>query len=211
METKSINNTGIYDKFFIELKNNYNITLEQFKDYDFQKCGKLVWNYEGEHYELDDYFSHYFSDKQIIQLLPRIKEIILKISRCICKVNIVHISLLYSKSQDILLPIGKCCNGNYNPNGYKKFCSLCDKEHFNRKDNICTKCRNENKSMLYKRCQKCGVRKEKNKYFWCMQCINDNPNKKTYNTCNLCNQPKKEDTFKACFTCNNKLKIIKNK
>ena len=117
------NDTGIYDKFFVKLHKDHNITLEQFKEYNLQKCGKLIWDYEDGGYELDDYFSHYFSDKQIIMLLPRIKEIMLNTSRCICKVNIVHIPLLYSKSQDILLPIGKCCNRNYNPNGDKKFCS----------------------------------------------------------------------------------------
>ena len=102
------------------------------------------------------------------------KLFLLFLFHCICKVNITHISLrlLYSKSQDILLLIGKCCNNNYNPNG-NKLSSLCNKEHFNRKDNVCAKCRNENNAKLYKRYQNSGVRKEKNKYFWCMQIHNN--------------------------------------
>ena len=155
-ETKSVkleylkyNDTGMYDKFFIELQKKFNITLEQFKDFDFQKCGKLEWNYELERYLLDPFFKHYFNNKQIINLLSRVKEIECTTTHCICNVRIIHIPLLYSKSQDILLPIGKCCNDNYNPNGSKKFCSLCNVQHKNRKDNICKKCRIENKLHLF--------------------------------------------------------------
>ena len=51
---------------FCWIKKIYNITLEQCKDYDFQKCGNFEWNDEEERYELDHSFSYYFDDKQII-------------------------------------------------------------------------------------------------------------------------------------------------
>ena len=211
LECLKYNDTGIYDKFFIELKQKFDITLEQFIAFDFQKCGKLKWNYELERYILDPFFKLYFNDKQIINLVSRIKEIECKVKHCICNVRIIHIPLLYSKSQDILLPIGKCCNDSYNPNGAKKFCSLCNVEHKNRKDNICKKCRNENKPILYKKCKKCGIKKEKNIYIWCLECLKENQNKKLFHVCNLCNNTKKEDTFKNCYTCNEKIKNIRNK
>ncbi len=131
----------------LNLKKKFNIALEQFIDFDFQKCGMELWT--GKIHSRP-FFQTLFNDKQIINLLSRIEEIECKIKHCICNVKIIHIPLLYSKPQDILLPIGKCCNDSYNPNGGKKFCSLCNVEHKNRKDNICKKCRNENKPIFYK-------------------------------------------------------------
>jgi len=199
------NDTGIYDNFFYHLEKDYKITLEQFKEYDFKKCGKLKSNHENGTHRYNKYFTNYFTDEEIIQLSSRLTEIKNQ-RRCICQVKISLKLLLYSKSQNILLGIGSCCNENFNPNGNKTFCSLCSKEHQNKNDNVCNECRERN---FFKKCKKCGSKKTYDKYAWCIPCMNSNTNKKMFTECSACHQPKNEDTFTRCFKCNMELKNLK--
>ena len=54
-------------------------------------------------------------------------------TNCICDKDIIKNCFIYSKSEDILLNIGKCCNKRFNTNDIKKYCEGCGIHHKNKK------------------------------------------------------------------------------
>jgi hypothetical protein len=127
----------LYYKFYEGLKEKYNISKEQFNQYNFKYCGKFKPDIDEEtkqlilpndnqelfplyNYGIDSYFFIFFSYKEIIKLKP----MILYKSRCICDIKIKKNYFIYSRSQDIFLIIGSCCNKRFNENGNKKFCLM---------------------------------------------------------------------------------------
>jgi hypothetical protein len=221
-------NDNLYKKFYDELEKDYSVTKEQFIEYDFKFCGicdppkETYFNKYGKECiryiegsipnvgeQLFPYRSSYFKKKHPTKYIDEItfKLIVGKFiykRECICKHYIVCNCFIYSKSQDILLNIGKCCNERFNENSTKRFCELCGEHHKNRKNNFCDDCR----KTLFSKCGKCKKSKNLDKYRWCFQCSNNNNNnvKKTYDFCSMCMEPKiteNDKQYKNCYNCNN--------
>jgi hypothetical protein len=189
----------LYKKFYEGLYEKYNITKEQFNEYNFikragsNKNGKL---------SKDTYLRN--SPIELLELIPRMK----RVNECVCKVKILYNCFIYSETQDIMLVIGSCCNKNYTKNKNKRFCSKCGVEHKNRVDNICNDCRKEENQLIIKKCKKCKEPKNYDKYPYCIECGTSG---KLYNKCSECKNNKKEDSYTRCFSCNMQLKKIKTK
>ena len=219
MEEKNILAKNLlYKKFYDGLK-QYNISKQQFHDYNFQYCGKfkppknecniyvipqnneqLLYKYRD---EINYYFFQYFSNFEILKLTPQV----LYKSNCICGIKIIKNYFIYSRSQDMFLIIGSCCNKQFNENGNKKFCFKCGIEHKNRSNNLCKDCRKiEKYKTKFNQCSDCGINKKEDKFPQCFKCGNIGKELKTYIQCNKCNKPKTKNTFQTCYTCYNNKK-----
>ena len=215
---------NLYYKFYEELKDKYNITKEQFIQYNFIFCG--IYKPPTETY-IDDNGNE--CERYIKHLIPKEGELLFPTTNfeihptkcidgrlfkilshrfiykynCICDKSIIKNCFIYSVSQDILLNIGKCCNKRFNENDTKRFCEMCGIHHRNTKNNFCNECRKK----LYNKCKKCKEDKKLDKYKWCWTCSKgiDNNNNIYYN-CSICLKPKtneNEKKYKKCFDCRN--------
>jgi hypothetical protein len=212
---------NLYYKFYEELNRKYEITKEEFIAYDFICCG--IYKPPTEKYT-DEYGDEH--ERYILELIPKkneklfptkyflkhptkfIDETLFKIlaprfvyqTKCICDKDIIMNCFIYSKSGDILLNIGKCCNKRFNENDVKRFCEVCGVHHKNTKNNYCNECRQN----LFSKCKKCKCSKKLDKYKWCWTCSKGNDNIKLYYNCSICMKPKtnaKDQKFKKCFDC----------
>ena len=113
----------LYKKFYEGLYEKYNITKEQFNEYNFKKLAES--NKNGK-LSKDTYLRN--SSVELLELIPLMK----RVDECVCKVKILYNCFIYSETQDIMLVIGSCCNKNYTKNKNKRFCSKCGVEHKNR-------------------------------------------------------------------------------
>lgn len=188
----------LYNKFYEGLEKKYNISKEEFKEYNFKQCGIFKPPYQLQNKtKLLPYYSEYFNNTYSIFFNTKEKEnlrdrFIYK-NKCVCGMEIKTNCFIYSREKDKLLRIGICCNKHFNQNGNKQYCVYCDTEHNNRKDNICNQCRE-----LYKRCSKCGDYK-RDYYNECSKCKFN----KLYTNCYRCNiKYNKPKTFKYCYNCN---------
>lgn len=213
---------NLYYKFYEGLENKYDITKEQFLEYNFICCGiykpptEIIDN-NGNQYEIyiknlipnegnklfptTNFKIHptkFISEKLFKKLVHRF---IYKCN-CICDKSIIKNCFIYSVSQDILLNIGKCCNKRFNENDTKRFCEICGIHHQNTKNNFCNECRKK----LYDKCKKCKNEKKLDKYKWCRDCskMSNNIFIKKYESCSICMKPKindKDKSFKRCYNC----------
>jgi hypothetical protein len=218
---------NLYKKFYEELEKKEGITKEQFIKYKFIFCGafdppkEIYTNDDGEERtryiksripnvgdQLFPYRSIDFKNKHPLKYIDEqtFKMIAHKFTfkyECICDHHIICNCFIYSKSQDILLNIGKCCNKRFNDNTTKRFCEICNIEHKNTKNNVCNECR----KTLYNKCGKCKKPKELNKYKWCFPCTKGNNLdyiRNIYEYCSVCMIPKitdKDKQYKKCFGC----------
>ncbi len=196
---------NLSQQFYSGLYEKENITKEEFIEYDFKCCGifkpkntiprvdeQLIPRYEHL-FDKSNKPNKYLSNG----LYNKIKYRYTYKRNCICGQTFKNNCFIYSKSYDILLNIGVCCNGQFNKNGIKRFCEGCGLHHKNTKNNFCNECRQN----LFSECKKCKSSKKLDKYKWCWTCAKGGEN---YYNCSICMKPKtsaKDQKFKKCFDC----------
>lgn len=112
---------------FIEGLEKHNLTLEEIQSGDWKYCGG---NGEQRH---KNYFKLIFENDDY----PDPDD------HCICGHYIVENCYIYKHNIDDILILGNCCIKKFVPKSGRT-CSICDKPHKNRKDNLCNNCRKTN-------------------------------------------------------------------
>ena len=115
-----MNESILYKRFLSGLKNIYDLSYNDIKD----------WEYAGNNESGKKYYYLRF---------PKSKKLPEYEDNCVCGHAIIK--NCYITDGRRILVVGSCCVEKFMPNGLKRLCSKCHSPHRNRKINKCNDCR----------------------------------------------------------------------